>query len=108
MTSFCRALRGEEWGHVWAPIRGQKPRRFTNVFTVVGAIDMQRRWNWVMQCRAAWPRLVELAGPFTKRMILFAILPTLPRSQNQKTAIEYGEDAGAMGQGFGKGSRNIS
>lgn len=29
MTSFCRALRGEGWGHAWAPIRGQQPRRFT-------------------------------------------------------------------------------
>lgn len=32
------------------------------LYTVVGAIDPRRRWNWEMQWRAAWPRLVELAG----------------------------------------------
>jgi ubiquinone/menaquinone biosynthesis C-methylase UbiE len=32
------------------------------LFTVVGAIDPRRRWNWEMQWRAARPRLVELAG----------------------------------------------
>lgn len=32
------------------------------LYTVVGAIDPRRRWNWEMQWRAARPRLVELAG----------------------------------------------
>lgn len=32
------------------------------LYTVVGAIDARRRWNWEMQWRAARPRLVELAG----------------------------------------------
>lgn len=32
------------------------------LFTVVGAIDPQRRWNWETQWRAARPRLVELVG----------------------------------------------
>ena len=30
------------------------------LFTVVGAIDSRRRWNWEMQWQAARPRLVEL------------------------------------------------
>jgi hypothetical protein len=32
------------------------------IYTVVGAIDPQRRWNWEAQWSAARPRLVQLIG----------------------------------------------
>lgn len=32
------------------------------LFTVIGAIDPERRWNWEVQWRAARPRLVQILG----------------------------------------------
>jgi ubiquinone/menaquinone biosynthesis C-methylase UbiE len=32
------------------------------IFTVIGSIDAERRWNWEMQFRAARPHLVQIIG----------------------------------------------
>jgi hypothetical protein len=32
------------------------------IFTVIGRIDTQRRWNWEKQFEAARPRLIQIIG----------------------------------------------
>jgi hypothetical protein len=37
-------------------------REYRGIFTVIGWIDAERRWNWEKQLQAARPHLIQIIG----------------------------------------------